>query len=69
MCTRHRTRWARCEVWRAFQERAYQEWAGAETLEAVRASWGRFGGLVTAHRHGNEHYAELGRRSGLARRR
>ena len=57
-----------CREYEGFRQAAYAEWAGAETLAAVRASWGRFGGLVTMHRHGREHYRELGRRSGLVRR-
>ncbi len=57
-----------CGAYLPLREGATQEWTRAETLEAVRAAWGRFGGLVTLHRYGREHFSELGRRSGLARR-
>jgi hypothetical protein len=59
----------RCPEALALREAAVAEWCRAETLEAVRAAWGRLGGRVTAHRYGRDHYRELGRRSGLSRRR
>ena len=64
-----RKRQRHCEGYLALQESAVEEWAGAETFEAVCAAWGRFGGRVTAHRYGREHYREMGRRSALSRRR
>ncbi len=51
-----------CPEYLSLQESAYKEWSKAETLSAVRAAWGRFGGCVTLHRHGREHFAELARR-------
>ena len=69
MCAKKRTRWQRCEEWGAIREDALMEWCRAETLSAVRAAWGRAGGGVTAPRYGREHYREMGRRSGRARRR
>ena len=57
-----------CGAYLALKESALKEWAMAETLGAVLASWGRFGGRVTLHRYGRDHYREMGRRSGLARR-
>jgi hypothetical protein len=61
VCTQHATRWSRCDLWRAYQERAYEEWSEAEELEDVRAAWGRFGGRVTVHRYGREHYGRIAR--------
>ena len=66
MCAK---RQRRCPEALALREAALEEWARAETLEAVRVAWGRVGGLVTAHRYGRGHYREMGRRSGLSRRR
>jgi hypothetical protein len=51
-----------CGAYLALQEAATMEWARAETLEDVRRAWGRFGGLVTLHRYGREHFVQLGRR-------
>ncbi len=61
MCTKGRRAWRRCETWRCYQEAAYAEWTVAWTLSEVRASWGRFGGRVTYHRHGAEHYSRISR--------
>jgi hypothetical protein len=61
LCTKGRRYWRRCATWRAYQEAAYAEWPVAETLEAVRAAWGRFGGSVTYHRYGSELYREMSR--------
>ncbi len=58
-----------CGAYLALREAANEEWAAAETLEAVRTAWGRMGGLVTLHRYGRGHFAELGRGSGLRSRR
>ena len=65
MCTK---RQRHCQECLRLQEQAVSEWTGAATLSACLASWGRFGGRVTLHRYGRTHFAELGRRSGLARR-
>ena len=59
----------RCPEALALREAAVAEWCRAETYAQVRATWGRLGGLVTLHRYGSAHYHELGRRSGLSRRR
>ena len=63
-----RKRQRRCPEALAAREAAYAEWCRAETLEAVRAAWGRLGGFVTAHRYGAEHFRRMGRLSGAARR-
>ncbi len=57
-----------CDEWRSFRDSAVAEWCRAETFEQVCTAWGRFGGRVTLHRYGRDHYRELGRRSALARR-
>jgi hypothetical protein len=62
MCAKKRVRWTRCEEWRCYQEAAYAEWCEAWTLSEVRAAWGRFGGRVTAHRHGAEQFREMARK-------
>ncbi len=46
-----------CGTYLALQGAAYAEWEVAETLEAVRAAWGRLGGLATLHRYGREHFS------------
>jgi hypothetical protein len=48
-----------CDELEALADQALQEWAGAETLEAVRACWGRKGGRTTAHRYGRLHFRLL----------
>ena len=48
-----------CGELEALADQALQEWAGAETLEDVRACWGRLGGLTTLHRYGPGHFALL----------
>lgn len=58
MCRKHERH---CGAYRALQEAAYEEWEVAEELEDVRRSWGRFGGLVTVHRYGREHFRLLAR--------
>ena len=63
-----RKRQHHCEEYRSLQDSAVAEWAVAETLPAVLAAWGRFGGHVTRHRYGAEHYRRMGRKSGAARR-
>src|SRR5215204_5629574 len=40
----------RCPVALQIREEALQEWAAAETLEAVRRAWARCGGRITLHR-------------------
>ena len=66
MCAK---RQRRCPEALALRDAAVEEWCRAETLGAVRAAWGRLGGRATAHRYGREHYREMGRRSGISRRR
>ena len=56
-----------CREYEDFRHAAYAEWEHAETLETVRAAWGRFGGRVTAHRYGSAHFSRLA--SAAARRR
>ena len=51
----------RCPAMLAIREEALQEWARAETLRDVRVAWGRLGGRVTLHRHGRQHFVELGK--------
>jgi len=63
-----RKRQRHCEESLTLQERATVEWEGAESLSAVLVAWGRFGGRVTAHRYGVEHYRQMGRKSGRVRR-
>lgn len=58
MCLKHQRH---CGAYLALQEDAYEEWTLAEELEEVRAAWGRFGGRVTAHRFGREHFRLLAR--------
>jgi hypothetical protein len=43
------------------QEAALTEWAGAESIEEVRAAWARLGGLVTLHRYGRGHFSLMAR--------
>jgi len=50
-----------CGAYLDLQEAAYGEWEVAETLEAVRAAWGRFGGRVTLHRYGRQHFSLMAR--------
>lgn len=66
MCRKHERR---CVEALELREAAMQEWTRAETLEDVRRTWARLGGLMTLHRYGREHYARMGKRSGEARRR
>ena len=56
MCRKYQRR---CDALRELAQQALQEWAGAETLEDVRASWGRLGGLTTLHRYGRQHFVLL----------
>ena len=68
MCVKHRTRWSHCDEWHALRDAATAEWCKAHSLHDIVVAWGRLGDLVCYHRHGSEHYAEMGRRSGLVRR-
>jgi len=56
MCQKHRRRCS--ELWQ-LRDEALQEWTRADSYEAVRACWGRLGGLVTLHRYGPQHYRLL----------
>jgi hypothetical protein len=50
-----------CGAYLDLQEAAYAEWEVAETLEAVRAAWGRLGGRVVLHRYGRQHFSLMAR--------
>lgn len=52
----------RCDQLLRHRDAAYAEWSRAEDLRAVRAAWGRLGGLTTLHRYGREHFRQLRRR-------
>lgn len=56
--------WQRCAKYEECKEAAVSEWCYAMTQESVLAAWGRFGGLVTSHRHGREHYQRIGAKGG-----
>lgn len=49
----------RCAVLLQIREEALEEWARAETFEAVCRAWGRLGGRTTLHRYGARHYSEM----------
>ena len=57
----------RCAVVLQLRDEALREWAGAETYSDVCRAWGRLGGLVTLHRYGSEHFAQLARRRAAVR--
>ena len=65
VCAKRRRR---CPELLAIREEALAEWCRAETYPQVCSAWGRLGGRVTLHRYGRDHFAEMGRRSGMARR-
>jgi hypothetical protein len=52
-----------CSALLAICEEALEEWARAETVEAVCRAWGRLGGRTTLHRYGREHFAVLAKAS------
>jgi hypothetical protein len=56
-----RKRERHCREYEDFRQAAYAEWEVAEELEEVRAAWSRFGGLVTLHRYGRQHFSLLAR--------
>ena len=58
MCAK---RQRRCPELVAIREASLTEWAGAESIEEVRAAWARLGGLTTLHRYGREHFSLLAR--------
>jgi hypothetical protein len=58
MCAK---RQRRCPELLEIRAEALEEWTEAETLEEVRATWARLGGLVTLHRYGREHFRLLAR--------
>ncbi len=50
-----------CPEYERIAEEAMMEWCLAETLEEVRAAWGRMGGRITAHRYGVDHFRRIRR--------
>ena len=58
MCAK---RQRRCQALLEMREEALAEWAGAESIEEVRAAWSRLGGRVTLHRYGSEHFSLMAR--------
>jgi hypothetical protein len=59
MCRKHQRH---CRELEAVAGQTLREWAEADSLEAVRACWGRKGGKTTLHRYGQRFFVLIGRR-------